>query len=245
MFNFFRKKTNAKLFYSTDVHCHILPGVDHGARDIDNAIELIKAQMDMGINQIILTPHITKSTFENNPDTIKAAYEVFCKAMETSGLDVKFAVSAEYRLDEFSLAQFGKDIFIPMPDEHILIENAYQQERLDLDDIIFDLQLKNFTPIMAHPERFPYYTDRKERFKQLHNAGALFQVNLMSFTGYFGRRALSNAEWLLNNDLIDFLGSDIHNMEHVEIIRDFIKTKDYGRIAKKLEGRILNDKFNF
>lgn len=98
---------------------------------------------------------------------------------------------------------------------------------------------------MAHPERFPYYTDRKERFKQLHNAGALFQVNLMSFTGYFGRRALSNAEWLLNNDLIDFLGSDIHNMEHVEIIRDFIKTKDYRRIAKKLEGRILNDKFNF
>ena len=63
MFNFFRKKTNAKLFYSTDVHCHILPGVDHGARDIDNAIELIKAQMDMGINQIILTQHITKSTF--------------------------------------------------------------------------------------------------------------------------------------------------------------------------------------
>lgn len=245
MFNFFRKKTNAKLFYSTDVHCHILPGVDHGAKDLNNAIELIKAQMDMGINQIILTPHITKSTFENNPDTIKAAYEVFCKAMETSGLDVKFAVSAEYRHDEFSLAQFGKDIFIPMPDEHILIENAYQQERLDLDDIIFDLQLKNFTPIMAHPERFPYYTDRKERFKQLHNAGALFQVNLMSFTGYFGRRALSNAEWLLNNDLIDFLGSDIHNMEHVEIIRDFIKTKDYRRIAKKLEGRILNDKFNF
>ena len=94
MFNFFRKKTNAKLFYSTDVHCHILPGVDHGAKDLNNAIELIKAQMDMGINQIILTPHITKSTFENNPDTIKAAYEVFCKAMEnlfTIGVTLKRA----------------------------------------------------------------------------------------------------------------------------------------------------------
>lgn len=129
MFNFFRKKQNSKLFYSTDVHCHILPGVDHGARDIDDAIELIKAQIEMGINNIIFTPHITKSTFENTPNTITSAYDVFIKAMENSGLDVQFAVSAEYRLDEFSLAQFNDNNFISMPCEHILIENAYQQER--------------------------------------------------------------------------------------------------------------------
>lgn len=245
MFNFFKKKQNSKLFYSTDVHCHILPGVDHGARNTENAIELIKAQKEMGINNIIFTPHITKSTFENTPDTIMTAYEVFKKAIEDAELDVKIAVSAEYRLDEFSLAQFNENKFIPMPNDHILIENAYQQERIDLDDIIFDLQLKNFTPILAHPERFPYYALKKDRFKQLHNAGTLFQTNIMSFTGYFGRTARSNAEWLLENDLIDFLGSDIHNMEHVQIIRDFIKTKDYRRIAKKLEGRILNDRLSF
>lgn len=242
MFNFFRKKETARLFYSTDVHCHLLPGVDHGATDINNAIELINVQKEMGINRIIFTPHITKSTFENTPKTITNAYNTFINETKKIDLGIEFLVSAEYRLDEFSLNQFGEGKFIPMPNEYILIENAFQQERIDLDDIIFDLQLKNFTPIMAHPERFLYYAANKERFRQLHNAGALFQINIMSFTGYFGKRAKANAEWLLEHDYIDFLGSDMHNMEHAQIIRDFINTKDYRKIAKKLEGRILNDK---
>lgn len=241
MFNFFRKKDKIKLPYSTDVHNHILPGVDHGATDIENALDLIKEQMSMGITRFIFTPHITKSTFENTPDTIKAAYAVFKDALEQSGLDITFSVSAEYRLDEFSLNQFSNDIFIPMPQEHILLENAFQQERIDLDEIIFDIQTKGFTPIMAHPERFHYYAAKKDRYEQLHNAGALFQVNLMSFAGYFGRTARSNAEWLLENNLIDFLGSDMHNMQHANIIKEYIQSKDFRKISKQLEGRLLND----
>ena len=241
MFNFFRKKAEIKLPYCTDVHNHILPGVDHGATDIENALDLIKEQMSMGITRFIFTPHITKSTFENTPDTINAAYAIFKEAIEQSGLDIKFSVSAEYLLDEFSLNQFSNDIFIPMPQEHILLENAFQQERIDLDEIIFDIQTKGFTPIMAHPERFPYYATRKERYKHLHNAGALFQVNLMSFAGYFGRTARSNAEWLLENNLIDFLGSDMHNMQHARIIKEYLQSKDFRKISKKLEGRLLND----
>ncbi len=241
MFNFFKKKEKAKLFYSTDVHSHMLPGVDHGAKDIDNALELIQAQIEMGVNKFVLTPHITKSTFENTPYTIKNAYETFRKTLEDTELDIQIAVSAEYRLDEFSLDQFDKDMYLPMPKNHLLLENAYQQERIDLDDIIFNVQLKNFTPILAHPERFHYYAYKKQRFQQLHDAGTLFQVNIMSFAGYFGNTARNNAEWLLQNNLIDFLGSDIHNMEHVQVINDYIKTKDYRKIASKLNGRILND----
>lgn len=245
MFNFFKKKEKAKLFYSTDVHSHMLPGVDHGATGIDNALELIHAQMDMGVNKFVFTPHITKTTFENTPDTINNAYDTFKKTLDASGLDILTAVSAEYRLDEFSLEQFSADQFLPMPNKYLLIENAYQQERIDLDEIIFNVQLKNFTPIMAHPERFHYYASRKQRFQQLHDAGTLFQVNLLSFAGYFGNTARSNAEWLLQNDMIDFLGSDIHNMEHAKIISDYIQTKDYRKMASKLEGRILNDTLQF
>ena len=245
MFNFFWKRPKAELFYKTDVHCHILPGVDHGAKSIDHSIELIDAQMEMGINRMIFTPHITKSTFENTPDTIKSAYNVFCDATKEAFNDLKHTASAEYRLDELSLNQFANDNFIPMPGNHILIENAYQQERIDLDEIIFNLQMKDFTPIMAHPERFLYYVNNRQRFNQLHNAGALFQINIMSFTGYFGRRAKSNAEWLLENNLIDFLGSDIHNMEHVDTIRNFRKTNGYRKIAKKLENKLLNDSLKF
>lgn len=245
MFNFFWKKQKSELFYTTDVHCHILPGVDHGAKSVDNAIELINAQMEMGINRMVFTPHITKSTFENTPDTIKSAYNIFSNATRDCFADLKHTASAEYRLDELSLQQFADNNFIPMPDNHILIENAYQQERVDLDEIIFNLQMKNFTPVMAHPERFLYYVNNHRRFIQLHYAGALFQINIMSFTGHFGRRAKRNAEWLLENNMIDFLGSDIHNMEHVEVIQNFLKTSEYRKLAKKLDGKLLNDKLTF
>lgn len=242
MFNFFRKKEKIKLPYTTDVHCHILPGVDHGAADIETALELIRVQMEMGIHRFILTPHITQSTFENSPETILPAFDIFKEAVNASGLDIEMSVSAEYRLDEFSLEQINAGKYLLMPDDHILLENAFQQERLDLDDILFDVQLKNLTPIMAHPERFPYYTVKKDRFKQLHNAGALFQVNLLSFAGYFGKGARHNAEWLLEHDLIDFLGSDMHNMEHARIINEYMQSKDFRKVMQKLEGRLLNDK---
>ena len=242
MFNFFKKKKKNKLFYTTDVHCHIMPGVDHGATDIQNGLELMKAEIDMGINHFIFTPHVTKATFENNPDTILPAFETFKTEIKKNGIDAKVSVSAEYRIDELSLAQLQENKHIPMPNGHILLENAYLQERLDLDEILFNVQVKNLTPILAHPERFKYYAINKQRFSQLHNAGALFQVNLMSFTGYFGETAKQSAKWLLEHDLIDFLGSDIHNMQHVEIIQEFLSSKEYERLAKKLEGRLLNDK---
>lgn len=241
MFNFFRKKEKIKLPYKTDVHCHILPGVDHGAQSIEHAIELIRMQMEMGITRFFLTPHITKSTFENTPETINKAFDVFKEVVDKSGLDVELRVSAEYRLDEYSLNQFHENQFIPLPKEHILIENAYQQERLDIDEIIFDLQLKNLTPIMAHPERFMYYASRKNRYTQMHNAGVLFQVNLLSLAGFFGKTARQNAEWLLEHNYIDMLGSDIHHREHANVISEYIQTKDFKKIMARLEGRLLND----
>lgn len=244
MFNFFKKREKIKLPYTTDVHNHILPGVDHGANDITTGLELIKAEMEMGINRFIFTPHITKSTFENTPESINAAFDTFKKAIDDVGLAIDVKVAAEYRLDEFSLAQFNDNRFLLLSNEHILIENAYQQERLDLDDIIFDLQTKNLTPIMAHPERFPYYYIRKDRYKQLHNAGVLFQVNLLSFAGYFGKTARKNAEWLLEHDMIDLFGSDIHHKAHADIISEYIQTKDFRKIAQKLEGRLLNDQIS-
>lgn len=243
MFDFLKKKKKNKLFYATDVHCHIMPGVDHGASSIEKGIELIKAEMEMGINKFIFTPHVTKSTFENNPSTILPAFETFKDAIKAEGLDVDVAISAEYRLDELSLSQFKENVFIPMPGDYILVENAYMQERIDLDDILFDIQTKGLTPIMAHPERFNYYTMNRERLRQIRNAGTLFQINIMSFTGYFGRSAKHNAEWLLENDLIDMLGSDIHNMDHVEVIKQFLKSKEYKKLETKLKGRLLNDSF--
>ena len=242
MFNIFRKKPkDTTLFYHTDVHCHLLPGVDHGSPDVATSLELLGLQQQMGINHIIATSHVTKATFENTPETLRPAYDTLCKAVADAGMDMHIDLSAEYRIDEFSLAQFKDNRFLPYPGNYLLLENAFQQEILGMDDLINELQLKNFYPILAHPERYDYYGRHRERYTQLHNAGVCFQINLLSFTGYFGGRAKETAQWLLEHDYIDFLGSDMHNRQHAEILMDFIGSKDYNRLADRLRTRLLND----
>ncbi len=241
MFNFFNKKAASKLFYNTDIHSHILPGVDHGSRDIATSIELLKDQIGIGISNFIFTSHVTETTFENTPESLKASYDILTKAIKDEGLDIKTAFSAEYRLDEYSLGQFAENKIVPMPNDFILIENSFQQELLGLDDILFDIQIKGFRPILAHPERYKYYGYRHQRYKQLHDAGILFQTNILSFAGYFGSQAYENAKWLLEQDYIDFLGSDIHNKDYSNSIIDFLSTKEYRKIEAKLKDRILND----
>ena len=90
MFNFFKKKpANSTLFYNTDVHCHLLPGVDHGSPDIATSMELLSLQQEMGINHIIATSHVTKATFENTPETLKPAYKILCDEVAKVGMDMK------------------------------------------------------------------------------------------------------------------------------------------------------------
>ncbi len=103
MFNLFKKKSkeSPKLFYHTDMHCHILPGVDHGSQNIDQSLEMLRAEIDMGISHVILTSHVTAETFENTPETLTAAFETLKKAVEEEGLPVDLDVSAEYRIDEY------------------------------------------------------------------------------------------------------------------------------------------------
>ena len=242
MFNFFKKKHEPKtLFYHTDVHCHLLPGVDHGSPDIETSLHLLNREMDMGINHIIATSHVTKNTFENTPETLRPAYDKLQEAVKNAGMDMKIDLSAEYRIDDFSMAQFKNNIFLLFPNRHILLENAFQQEILGMDELMFDMQLKDITPILAHPERYDYYARKKSRYTTLHNAGVLFQINILSFTGYFGEGAKQTAHWLLEHDYIDFLGSDMHNESHADIIHDFIGTKEYRKLAERLSDRIMND----
>ena len=242
MFNFFKKKkTSCSLFYHTDVHCHLLPGVDHGSPDLDTSMLLLNKQREMGINHIIATSHVTKSTFENTPDTLRPAHKLLCDAVAAEGMDIKIDLSAEYRIDEFSLAQLKDNRILPFPNNYILLENPFQQEIMGMDELMFDVQLKGLTPILAHPERYNYYGRKKDRYTKLHDAGILFQINLLSFTGYFGSLAKDTAQWLLENDYIDFLGSDMHNIDHADIILDFLSSKEYRRLADRLSSRLMND----
>lgn len=245
MFNFFKKKkTEVKLFYHTDVHCHILCGVDHGSQSPEQSLQMLTAQQEMGIERIIFTSHTTAHTFENTPQTLTSAYEKFLPILADSGLPIETALSSEYRIDDYFMGLWERGEVLPMPGKHILLENSFMQELIGIDNLLFNAQVKGFFPILAHPERYPYYHDRRERYKQLHNMGVKFQLNILSLAGYFGKRTRDVALWLIENNLADLFGSDMHNMDHAETISEYISSKDWDKLCAryKLPERILNDR---
>ena len=243
MFNLFhRKKNKVRLPYHTDVHSHILPGVDHGSQDVQQSLEMLRAELEMGIDRVICTSHVTAETFENTSKSLTEAGKVLQKAIEEAELPIEIQVSAEYRIDEYWSKLYAAGDILPMPGGYLLLENSFQQELLELDELLFGVQLKGYRPILAHPERYSYYSRRRGRLEQLHNAGVKFQINILSLTGYFGAGARDTVLWLIKHGMVDFLGSDMHNVEHAYIIQDYLRTRDWRKqFAQIGENRLLND----
>lgn len=243
MFNLFRKKidTPAELFFHTDIHSHVIPGIDDGSPSADISAELVKRMKSWGLTRLIATPHVTESTFENTPETMDKAMETLKSELLSRGIDIELSRSAEYRLDDLFGREFAAGNISPFPNDFLLVENSFIQEPWGLDETLFDLKVKGYNPILAHPERYSYYHDKKERYKKLHNDGTLFQVNLLSLAGHYGHDVRRAAEFLIKNDMVDFIGTDLHNERHADAIEAYLASKDYVRDSAALKGVILND----
>lgn len=248
MFNFFKKapKTEGtpQLFFHTDMHCHLVPGVDDGQQAAVGGAQLVEAEQRWGVEHIILTPHVTQDTFENTLEGLRQAADKLREEIGRRGeaTDVKLDLSAEYRLDGFFKEQLEKGEILEMPNKYLLVENSYVQEPWELEGRLYTLKMMGYQPILAHPERYPYYFDKAERLEQLHQAGTMFQINLLSLAGNYGRHPKRVAEMLIEKDLVDFVGTDMHTHAHAQTIERYMHTRDYRRHAEQLQDRILNDK---
>ncbi len=243
LFSFLKKSEPLRLPFKTDIHCHIIPGVDDGSPDVDTSVELVKRMNSWGIERIIATPHITEATFENTPEILDPALEELQEALKARSVNVAVSRASENRIDDFFREQLAAGQITPYPNNYILVENSFIQEPWDLDQFLFDLKIKGYRPILAHPERFHYYFDEHpERYDALHRAGNLFQVNVLSLAGGYSKQEKRVAEKLIEKGYVDFLGTDLHNSRHADIIDTYLTTKDARRHFAALEGRIFNDK---
>ncbi len=243
MFNFFSKKSTPEpLFVSTDIHCHVLPGIDDGSPNVAKSVELVKGMCQWGIRRIIASPHVTYGTFPNTPDTVAPAREALQAELKANNIDVELSNSAEYRIDDLFAEQLDKGIVMPLPGNFLLIENSFIQEPWNLDNLVFELQVKGYRPILAHPERYAYYYGHKRRYKALHDAGLMFQINFLSLAGHYGRNEKHFAEYLIEQGFVDFVGTDLHRSSHIEAINAYLCSKDYKRHRTALDGKVLNDR---
>ena len=247
MFGFFFRNSGGQLpqlFWHTDIHSHVCPGIDDGSPSPQTSVRLVSQMADLGFTRMIVTPHVTDETFPNTPAIISRSYMALREACAKAGLTMRFGCSAEYRIDELLMDMLEKGIVTPLPGNCLLVENAWYQEPFGLDEFLYNLQNEyGYTPIMAHPERFPYYHNHLDRLQELHASGAYLQVNLLSLAGHYGRTIKQTAEWLLAHDLVSFVGSDLHRERHLESIRNYLRSKDYRKLEAKAH-LILNDRLD-
>ncbi|MGM9821941.1 MAG: tyrosine-protein phosphatase [Muribaculaceae bacterium] len=243
MFHIFKSspKTPHEIFFHTDIHCHLVPGIDDGQKEAEPASELVEREKGWGIDRIFATPHVTQDTYENTPGTIQPAFDLLKEAVGRKGIGVELHYSAEYRMDNFFLQQIKAGNLRPFPNNFLLVENSFVQEAWNLDKLLFDLRVKGYIPVLAHPERYAYYWAKRNRYQQLKDAGILFQVNVLSLAGHYGKQVRKVAEELMTNGWIDFLGTDMHNSEHADALDHYFASKNFLHHARQLEGFIRND----
>ncbi|XLS30795.1 tyrosine-protein phosphatase [Flavobacteriaceae bacterium M23B6Z8] len=221
MFQFLRKKYYLRdlLPGFIDIHCHILPGIDDGASNVTETLSLLREYEHLGIRDFIATPHIMIDFYPNDEATIANAF----KELESSEIrsvmpGVIINLSAEYMIDSHFEELLEAQKIVPLKYRYVLVELSYLQPPLNLSTVIAKMRDAGYYIVLAHPERYNFYHDRKEYYKSLKQMGCFFQLNMLSLTEYYGKSAHKTAKWLLEEGLIDFIGTDTHKTLQLELI---------------------------
>ena len=222
-------------FAQTDMHSHLIPGVDDGSQSLEESMVMIRDLYKMGFRKLITTPHVMHDFYRNSPELILSGLELLRDAVklepELNGLVL--GASAEYYVDEGLREKIEKKEILTFGKNYLLFEISYINAPDNLDDLIFCMQTNGYQPVMAHPERYPFWYNTFEKFTRLKDKGVLFQVNSNSLTGYYSPNAKRFAERLIDNNMIEFIGSDTHNTRHIASLQQCMSEKYLNIMAEK------------
>lgn len=245
MFHFFSKKLFIKdlLENFVDIHSHILPGIDDGAKNITESIELIDNLSKLGIKQFMPTPHIMQDFYPNTDETIGEAYQNLLNALDSNTLSqITINPAAEYMLDDHFQKIIDTQELFTLKGNYLLIEMSYFQPPINLEEIIFKIKMKGYLPILAHPERYSFYHNTKDYYYKLKQLGCFFQLNLLSLSEHYGKSVEKIANYLIQEQLIDFVATDTHNNIHIKKLTNLTLNKN---LINKLPNIINNTNSTF
>ena len=223
-----------------DMHSHLIPGIDDGSRTMEESISLIKEMQLFGYEKLITSPHIMMDFYPNNKEIIEAGLKNLREAVEKENIPIEIDATAEYLIDESFEKMMEKDELMSFGDKkYILVELSCFQPFPKLNEILFELQYRGYSIILAHPERYLYWLNDFDKFILLKDKEIYFQLNMSSLSGYYGFPVKRLAEKLAENNMVEFLGSDLHNHIYLKDIKENVL---YLKSIEKLlnSGKILN-----
>ncbi|RZJ66071.1 MAG: histidinol phosphatase [Flavobacterium sp.] len=218
-----------------DIHSHLLFAIDDGAKTPEDSISLVTSLADMGFTQFITTPHVMHTVWDNSQEKITARLSETAAILSQNNIGIPLRAAAEYMMDSFFVQRLKTEKLLTLKDNHVLVEMSYVNPPIHLYEILFDLQVAGYTPVLAHPERYSFYHRNFGEYAKLKHAGCLFQINLLSIVGYYGEGVQKTAERLLREGLIDFTGSDVHHSKHIDAFSRKLNLKDVKPLADALQ----------
>lgn len=234
MFELFTKKEpNILKYLNADVHTHLLPGVDDGVRDFETALSCINEMKRNGINKIYVTPHFQTHRFKNDEDDIKYRFDELQKQLGEYVSDIELQLAGEYLIDSGFEERLKTKNLLAINDKYLLVEFSFNQSMLGMEELFFEIQMKGYEVILAHPERYHYLNQDSKLLNNLKEQGVYFQSNIISFGGFYGSESMKRAYQYVDKGWINFLGTDIHGKKYRDALVDVCKKSKFQKLLKK------------
>ncbi len=221
-----------------DIHSHFIPGIDDGAKDMEDSIGMLRSFSEMGYKKVITTPHVMSDYYRNTSEIILSGLEKVREELKKQQIPLEIDAAAEYYLDfevekkikDKSLLTFGKN--------YVLFELSFVNPPDNLYHTIFNMLTAGYKPVLAHPERYNFWHDHFEKYEEFFDKGVLLQLNINSLSGHYSPQTKKIAEMMIEKNMISFLGSDCHHMGHVDLMKQVV----YENALHKLlaSGKLLN-----
>jgi len=199
-----------------DLHSHLIPGIDDGARTVEESVTLVRKMAGMGFEKLIMTPHVMSDAYRNTPETIRDGLERLRDAVRAAGIAMELEASAEYYLDEGFPKILSDKQVLPIAGKYLLFETSYLARPNNMFELVYEIKAHGYVPILAHPERYRYIKDMEAEYRELKELEVLFQIDTTSLGGHYGKDAQKKARFLMQKGWIDLVGSDTHRMKHLE-----------------------------
>lgn len=240
MFNWFWKNKAQDLpVLTTDMHSHLLPGLDDGVATLEDAEQIIRTLKHLGYEHIITTPHVMSDAYRNTREGILAGLETLREHLKSRDIAMRVSAAAEYYLDEalFRMVETDQPL-LTFGEKYVLFETNFITEPFNLKEFIFLATTKGYKLILAHPERYLYLQNNLAKVQDLLDRGVLMQMNISSLTGYYSKPVQQTAFKLIDNGMVHWLGSDCHHFQHAQLME---KARGLRYFRKALTLPLLNN----
>lgn len=229
MFSFLRSHLNLVeagwMKGMSDIHCHLLPGVDDGSESESQTLEILSLMREAGVVRFVFTPHIYHMYKENTAFTLRPVFEKTSALFSSVGIPTY--LGAEYMIDECFDERLADPLLLIGTSKRILVETSFATKPIGFLENLYKPTYLGAKPLLAHPERYLYFTfDEYDRFK---DAGCEFQLNIFSLTGMYGPNIAKRAKEMLQLGYFDFIGTDTHKP------RAFRKQTEAALLHRKYE----------